>query len=337
MSRQFDIAIAGATGLVGEMLVELLAASDLPVGEVALLASAESAGKRLAFRGRHRSTQALDEFDFSTVQLAFFAVPEAVAQAHVERAAEAGAIVIDVSGAFAADQSVPVVVPEVNAEMLTDFRERGIIASPSPGSIQLAMALKPFLDAVGLGQINVTVCESVSEAGRPGVDELASQTARLLNGQSPEPKLFNQQIAFNALPQTGAVLESGASRSEVRLALETMRLLGEPGLRINATCLRLPVFFGTSLVVQLETGQPLDAGQAVALLESAPGLVVVERPEGATLIGDALGHDGVWVSRVRADLSREQGLNLCLVTDNLRKGAALNCVQIAELLIKDHL
>ncbi|MBA3981678.1 MAG: aspartate-semialdehyde dehydrogenase [Alcanivorax sp.] len=335
--RQFDIAVVGATGLVGEMLLELLGESDLPLGQVTLLASAESAGRRLALRGHHLAVRALDGFDFSGVQIAFFAVPEALAREEAQRAAEAGAIVIDCSGAFAADQDVPVIVPEVNADMLADFRERGIIASPSPAAIQLAMVLKPLGDQAGLGAVNVTVCEPVSSAGRPGVDELAGQTARLLNGQSPEVKAFDRQIAFNAHPETSPALQSGASRAEVRLVLEVLRLLGDPGLRLNATCLRIPVFFGTSLAVQLETAQPLAPEEAAVMLASAPGLVVSEGPLGATALEDAVGQDSVRVSRVRADVSREQSLNLSLVADNLRKGAALNCVQIARLLIKDHL
>lgn len=339
MQNKCDVVVVGATGLVGGTLLELLGESDLPLGEVSLLATEESAGKRLNVGGRHVAVRPLSEFDFSTVQLAFFAVPEAVAAEYAPRAAEAGAIVIDCSGAFAAEQDIPVIVPEVNAEMLADFRERGMIASPSPGAIQLSMVLKPLLDAAGLQQVHVTLCEPVSASGREGVDELARQTARLMNGQGIEGDgLYGRQIAFNMLPLVGEQLGSGASRAEVRLALETMRVLGDPALRVNVTALRVPVFFGTALTVSLETVQPMDAGQAASLLAEIPGLAAVDEEGGyASAITEAVGDDRVWVSRLRPDLSREQGLNLWLVTDNLRKGAALNCVQIAQLLIKDHL
>lgn len=338
MQNQFDIAVVGATGLVGGTLVELLGDAPLPLGQVVLLATEESAGKRLSVGGRHIAVRPLAGFDFSEVQIAFFAVPEAVAAEFAPQAAEAGATVIDCSGAFVADHEVPLIVPEVNPEMLADYRERGIIASPSPGAIQLALALKPLLDVAGLQHINVTLCEPVSASGREGVDELARQTARLMNGQGVEPGLYGRQIAFNTLPLVGDLLTSGASRAELRLVLETLRLLGDPALRINASAMRLPVFFGTALTVQLETVHPLDVGEAASLLAQVPALMQAEEARGyASAIPDAIGDDHVWVSRLRRDLSREHGLNLSLVTDNLRKGAALNCVQIAQLLIKDHL
>ncbi|MEY1662071.1 aspartate-semialdehyde dehydrogenase [Isoalcanivorax beigongshangi] len=337
MSAQFNLAVVGATGLVGGALLELINELPLPLGEVSLVASAESAGKRLQVREHYVSVAALESFDFSTVQLAIFAVPEAVALQWAPQAADAGVVVVDLSGAFAADTDVPLVVPEVNLELLEDFRNRGIVASPAPASMQLAMTLKSLLNMAGLEQAAAVVLEPAAHYGRAGVDDLARQTARLMNAQEVEPGVFGRQLAFNVLPTIGEPLGSGATRAELRVALETLRLLGEPGLRLSVTIQQVPTFHGCNVALSCESVQPLALEQWLTALMQQPGLRVQPDHEPASAVTDAVGDDMVWLSRLRKDLSREQGFQLSLVTDNLRKGSALNALQIVDLLIKHHL
>lgn len=340
MDRRFDIAVAGASGLVGEALLELLVERNFPVGEVYPLASRDSSAAPVTFAGRRRPVAALEDFDFSRVQLAFFATDAAVAGEHAPRAAEEGAVVIDASVCHRFDERVPLVVPEINPLTLADFRERNIIAIPGSASVALAMVLSPLARLAGLRHVRVNTYQPVSAAGREGVEELARQTAELLSGREVTPGVFGRQIAFNCQPRTGDPADSGYTRDELTLVLETRRLLGAPELPVNASCVRVPTFFGDGLTVDLEMEQPVSPAEVRASLENAEGIRVYDDavPEGyASAVTEAVGSDSVFVSRIREDISRPGGISLWIVSDNLRKGAALNGVQIAELLIKDYL
>lgn len=340
MSRRFDIAVAGASGLVGEALLDILVERDFPVGELYPLASRESSAAPVTFQGRKRPVAALEDFDFSRVQLAFFATDDAVSREHTARAAEEGAVAIDASVCHRFDERVPLVVPEINPLALAEFRERNIIAMPGSASIALAVVLSPLARLTGLQRVSVSVYQSVSTSGRRGVEELARQTAELLNGRPVTPGMFGRQVAFNAQARTGEPADSGYTRDELTLVLETRRLLGEPELPVNVSCVRVPTFFGDGLTVHLETREPVAVEQVRAALEAADGVRVYDEavPEGyATAVTEAVGSDSVFVSRIREDISHPRGVSLWIVSDNLRKGAALNGVQIAELLIKDYL
>jgi aspartate-semialdehyde dehydrogenase len=338
--RRFDIAVVGATGIVGEAMFEVLAQRRFPVGTVHALASERSVGKRVAFGERQLKVQALDTFDFSQVRIALFSAGAKVSAIHAERAAASGCIAIDNTSQFRYDADVPLVVPEVNPEAIAGYRARNIIANPNCSTIQLVVALKPLLDAAGLERINVATYQSVSGAGRSAIEELGRQTAALLNGLPIVPKVWPKQIAFNVIPHIDAFQENGYTREEMKVVWETRKILGLPELRVNVTAVRVPVFFGHSEAVHLETQRKLTAQEARRLLERAPGVVVVdERVAGGypTPATEAARQDGVFVGRIREDLSHERGLDLWVVSDNVRKGAALNAVQVAELLVKDYL
>lgn len=340
MDRRFDIAVAGATGLVGEVLLDILVERDFPVGEIYPLASRESSAAPVTFHGRKRPVGSLEDFDFSRVQLAFFATEDTLSREHGARAAEEGAVVIDASVCHRFDERVPLVVPEINPLALADFRERNIISMPSSASVALGMVLSPLAQLAGLRHVSVSAYQPVSAAGRAGVEELARQTAELLNGRQVKPQLFGRQIAFNCQARTGEPSDSGYTRDELTLVLESRRLLGLPELALNVSCVRVPAFFGDGLTVHMEMDAPVGAGEIRSALENAPGIRVYDDsvPEGyATAVTEAVGCDSVFVSRIREDISRPQGISLWIVSDNLRKGAALNGVQIAELLIKDYL
>jgi aspartate-semialdehyde dehydrogenase len=338
---KIDVAILGASGLVGDAMIEALDASSLDVGELHLLASERSAGERREFRGRHHRIDDAASFDWSRAQLALFAAGGDTAATYAPRAADAGCIVIDNSSRFRYDDDVPLVVPEVNPDAIAGWRARRIIANPNCSTIQLVVALKPLADAAGLAHVGVATYQSVSGAGRAAVDELAAQTARLLNGQAvDDPAAFPVRIAFNALPHIDVFEDDGFTREEMKITRETRKILGLPSLPVAATAVRIPVFFGHSEVVSVQTERPLGADRARELLAAAPGVVVVDArgPGGyPTAVTHAAHQDAVFVGRLRDDPSRENGLLMWVVADNVRKGAALNAVQIAETLVKSHL
>ncbi|TXH68279.1 MAG: aspartate-semialdehyde dehydrogenase [Thiothrix sp.] len=334
MTKTYDIAVVGATGLVGETLLSLLAERNFPVGQVYALASDNSFGKEIEFGRKTLDVEALAEFDFSQVQLAFFAVDAAVAAEYVPVATRLGCIVIDHSTYYRDDAEVPLVIPEVNPEALAGYTSKNIIASPGSSTIQLALALKPILDVAKLTRIQVLACEPVSGAGRRAVDELAGQTASLLSGRPVESKVFAKQMAFNLLPQVGEIKEQGHTAQELRLLKETRRVLAQADLPLSPTVIRAPVFFGTALEVYLETETQLPLTELESVLENAKGLeVFAEEGDYPTPVVEAANNDPVYVGRIRADLVQTNGLHLWLVSDNVRKGAALNSVQIAELLV----
>jgi len=340
MTKTVDLAIVGASGAIGEAMLELLADRDFPMGRLYLLDDERSLGKKLEFRDRYLPVEALEGFDFGKVRLVLFAASAQIAAEYAPKAAAAGALVVDTSGFFNADPEIPLVVPEVNAAELARWQARRIIASPGPGAVQLALVLKPLLDRAGLERVNVVSYQAVSALGKDAVEELAGQTAGLLNLKQIKPKLFPRQIAFNVIPQVDEIGDDGYTREEWRLQDETRRLLGAQALPLSATCAWVPVFYGHSMAVRVETREPLSAEAARKLLKKAPGVEVLDgRKSGGypTPVTEAAHSDDVFVGRIRDDLSHARGLNFWVVADNVRKGAALNGIQLAEMLVRDHL
>ena len=339
-SRTWDVAVVGATGAVGEAMLEILAERKFPVGQLYALASERSAGGRLMFDGRTVRVENLADFDFTKVRIGLFSPGASVSKVFAPKAAEAGCVVIDNTSQFRYDDDIPLVVPEVNADALADYRNRGIIANPNCSTIQMVVALKPLHDAVGIERVNVATYQAVSGTGREAIAELAGQTARLLNGQEAEPKVYPTQIAFNVLPQIDVFQENGYTREEMKMVWETRKILADDDILVNATCVRVPVFYGHSEAVHIETREPLAVEEARRLLQNFPGIRVLdEHAEGQypTPVVNGNGQDEVWIGRLRKDISHPRGLNMWVVSDNVRKGAALNSVQIAECLIKDYL
>ena len=333
MSRQFKVAVVGATGAVGEVMLSILAERDFPASEVVALASERSAGTTVAFGNGDLVVQDLATFDPSGVDIALFSAGGATSKEYGPKFAAAGVVVIDNSSTFRYDDDVPLVVSEVNPDAIRN-RPRGIIANPNCSTMQLMVALKPIFDAAGIERINVATYQSVSGAGRSGLEELGVQTGKLLNFQDIEPKKFQAQIAFNLIPHIDDFQDNGYTKEEMKLVWETRKILGDEAIQVNPTAVRVPVFYGHSEAVNVETRDKLSAQQARELLERAPGVVVVdERKAGGypTPVTHASGSDAVYVGRIREDLSHPRGLNLWVVSDNIRKGAALNAVQIAEL------
>ena len=338
--KTFNVAIVGATGAVGEVLLELLESRNFPVNNLYLLASERSAGTTLSFKGKRITVQNLEEFDFSQAEIGVFSAGGSISAEYAPKAAAAGCVVIDNTSHFRRDEDIPLVVPEVNSHALERFADRNIIANPNCSTIQMLVALKPIYDAVGIARINVATYQAVSGTGKSAIEELASQTARLLNGQPAESKVYPKQIAFNALPHIDTFQENGYTREEMKMVWETQKIFEDETISVNPTCVRIPVFHGHSEAVHIETKQPISAVEAQALLESAPGVEVIDtRADGGypTPVSEAAGSDPVYVGRIREDISHPMGLDLWVVSDNLRKGAALNSVQIAEVLIEKYL
>ena len=333
----FDVAIVGATGAVGEVMLEILEARDFPVRELYLLASERSEGKKLQFRGKSVTVQNLKTFDFSQVQIGLFSAGGSISAEFAPKAAAAGCIVIDNTSQFRRDEDIPLVVPEVNPHKISEYGGRRIIANPNCSTIQMLVALKPIYDAVGISRINVATYQAVSGQGKSGVEALATETAKLLNAQPIEQDVFPQQIAFNAIPLIGDIQENGYSMEEMKMVWETRKIFEDELIEVNPTCVRIPVFFGHSEALHIETKKAISATQATELLASAPGVEVIDErlgPDFPTPVRDAAGTDPVFVGRIRKDVSTKNGLNLWVVSDNVRKGAALNSIQIAEVLIK---
>lgn len=332
MSDTYNIAIVGASGLVGETLLELLDEREFPVGDLQLIASEDSAGETIRFKGKSYKLKTLDKVDWKGVNFAFFSAGREVALEYGPIAAEAGAIVIDNSTAFRSDDDVPLVVPEVNPQALQHI-PRNIIANPNCSTIQMVVALKPLHDAATITRINVCTYQAVSGTGKAAIEELAGQTAQLLNGLDPEVETYPVQIAFNCFPHIDSFEPNGYTKEEMKIINETRKILGEPNLAVNPTAVRIPAFFGHSEAVHIETKKKLTADEARNLLRKAPGVEVVDKPEGGgypTPVGHGAGSDLVFVGRIREDLSHPTGLDLWVVADNVRKGAALNSIQIAE-------
>lgn len=339
-SKQWNVAVLGATGLVGEMMLSVLAERKFPVRELFPLASDRSLGKTVRFNGRELPVIDAAGFDFARAQLGLFSAGGAASALYAPRAAAAGCVVVDNTSQFRNQADIPLVVPEVNPGAIAQFRSRGIIANPNCSTIQMVVALKPIYDAVGIERINVATYQSVSGAGRQAVEELAQQTAQLLNGRPVEPRVMPKQIAFNCLPQIDKFMDNGYTREELKMHWETRRIFADEAISVNATAVRVPVFYGHSEALHIETRRKISAAEARALLERAPGVAVLDgREAGAypTAVTEAANHDTVYVGRIREDMTHERGLNLWVVGDNVRKGAATNAVQIAEILVREYL
>ncbi len=339
MSRSVDVVVVGATTLVGETLLALLDERDFPVGNIFLADQRHAAGTRLAFKGRYLLVEDVASCDFSRAKLAFFVASADISAQHAPRAAAQGCVVIDRTPQFRLEADVPLVVPEVNPEAIAGYGQRRILANPSCATIELALALKPLHDAVGVERVNVCTLQAVSGAGRSGIEELAGQSAALLNMKDLETKTFPKQIAFNVLPQIGGWSDNGYTDEEMKLVEELRIVLAEERLLVNATAVRVPVFYGHCAAVHVETRAKLTAREARHLLAHAPGVELLdERRAGAypTPVTDAAAEDPVYIGRVREDISHPRGLDFWVVTDNIRKGAALNGIQIAEILVKDY-
>lgn len=330
MANRVSVAVVGATGVVGEPLLTALEARNYPVANLYCLDEGDAVGERLRYFGKSVTVTPVAEFDFTQVELVFFCSEAIVATSYALLATEAGCTVIDCSGAFGAEYDVPMVIPEVNPQALEDIRESRIIANPSAATIALLLVIKPLLEAVGITRINITTLEPVSVAGKAGVDELAAQTVALLNMKEAASRVFPQQIAFNVVPQIGSLEGNGYTDGEMKLVWETQKVLGRSDISLNPTAVLVPVFFGCSMAVHLECHTHLSATEAQAMLATAPGVSLVDSGT-PTPVGNATKDEAVYVGRLREDISQPNGLDLWITMDNVRKGAALNAVQIAEL------
>jgi aspartate-semialdehyde dehydrogenase len=339
--KTFDVAVVGATGTVGGAMLEILAERKFPVGKVYALASERSADKRVPFKGSDLTVEDLAGFDFSKAQIGLFSAGAKVSEQYAPKAAAAGCVVVDNTSRFRYEADIPLVVTEVNPEALAQYAKRRIIANPNCSTMQMLVALKPIYDAVGIERINVATYQAVSGAGNSAIEELARQTAQLLNGKPLEAGgKFPKQMAFNVLPHIDEFQDNGYTREEMKMSWETQKILGDDQIKVNATCVRVPVFFGHSEAVHIETRDKITAREARVLLGKAPGVVVLDAPKPGgypTPVTEASGQDPVFVGRIREDISHPRGLDLWVVADNVRKGAALNSVQIAELLVKSYL
>ncbi len=340
MSKTFDVAVVGATGAVGQTILSILAERKFPVGKVYALASERSAGNTVDFGNRSLTVENLAEFDFSKAQIGLFSPGASVSDVYAPKAAEAGCVVVDNTSRFRYDDDIPLVVPEVNPERIADYRERGIIANPNCSTIQLVVALKPIYDAAGIERINIATYQSVSGAGQSAIEALARQTAALLNGRPLELDENTAQIAFNAVPHIDVFMDNGYTKEEMKIVWETQKILGDSNVAVNATAARIPVFYGHSEAVHIETERKLSAQEVCDILQNAPGIELFAgegRASYPTAVSDSSGKDPVFVGRVREDISHPRGIDLWVVADNIRKGAALNSVQIAEILAKSYL
>lgn len=336
MSRTYDVAVVGATGLVGGAMIRILEERDFPVGRLYPLASSRSRGKSIEFRGETLPVEVLDDFDFAQTQIGLFSAGGSISAEHAPRAAASGTVVIDNTSQFRYEDDIPLVVPEVNAERVADYRNRGIIANPNCSTIQMVVALKPLHDAAGIERINVATYQAVSGAGASAVERLYADTRAVLEQRAPETAGGAPTHAFNAVPQIDVFLDNGYTKEEMKMVWETRKILENDDIMVNPTTVRVPVAVGHSEAVHIETRTKVTVSQAQKLLNSAAGVIVIDGHETGsypTALIDAAGHDAVFVGRIREDVSHPRGLNLWIVADNLRKGAALNSVQIAEILV----
>lgn len=340
MKKLYNLAVVGATGAVGEAMLHILAQRKFPAKEVFALASERSAGKSIPFNGKTLKVEDLAGFDFAKADIGLFSAGASISKVYAPQAAAAGCVVVDNTSQFRYDDEIPLVVPEVNAEAIGKHHQHGIIANPNCSTIQMVAVLKPIYDSVGIERVNVCTYQAVSGSGRRGVEELAAQTEAILKGEKIEAVVYPKQIAFNALPHIDVFQDNGYTREEMKIVWETQKIMNDPSIRVNATTVRIPVFYGHSEAVHLETSKKITASEARMLLQRAPGITVIdEAVDGGypTAVTEGAHHDSVFVGRIREDISYDRGLNLWVVADNVRKGAALNSIQIAEHLLKSYM
>jgi aspartate-semialdehyde dehydrogenase len=338
MKDGYHLAVAGATGAVGNEMIKLLEEQNFPVASLKLLASSRSIGKTLEFRDKSLAVEELREDSFEGVDIALFSAGAAASREFAPAAANSGCVVIDNSSAWRMDPEVPLVVPEVNPHAVADYRDKGIIANPNCSTIQMVVVLKPIYDAVGIERVVVSTYQAVSGTGKQAMEELADQTRKLLSFQEATPEVYPHRIAFNCFPHIGSFLKNGYTEEEMKMIHETQKIMEDPNIRVSATTVRIPVFYGHSEAVNIQTNRKLSAKDARVLLFQAPGIRVMDNPDEGIypmpLV--AAGINDTLVGRIREDTSIENGLDLWIVSDNIRKGAALNTVQIAELLVKKY-
>ncbi len=339
MAKLYDVAVVGATGAVGEAMIRVLEELDFPVGKLYPLASSRSVGKTITFKGKTVAVEDLDTFDFSKTQIGLFSPGASVSAVYAPKAAAAGCVVIDNTSQFRYDDDIPLVVPEVNPKAIAQYKNRGIIANPNCSTIQMMVALKPIYDAVGITRINVATYQAVSGAGKEAIEELSTQTANLLNFKPTSNEVFAKRIAFNVIPQIDVFMDNGYTKEEMKMVWETRKILGDDRIMVNPTAVRVPVFFGHSEAVHIETRDKVTADQARALLAKAEGVVLMDElvAGGYPTATDVADTNPVYVGRIREDISCDKGLDMWVVADNVRKGAATNAVQIAQVLIRDYL
>ncbi|MSP44080.1 MAG: aspartate-semialdehyde dehydrogenase [Alphaproteobacteria bacterium] len=334
----YKVAVVGATGMVGREMLNILAERAFPADEIVPLASRRSIGKEVSYGARTLKTLALENFDFRGTHIALFSAGASVSAEWAPRAVAAGAVVIDNSSHFRMHADVPLIVPEVNAAAISGYTKRGIIANPNCSTAQLVVALKPLHDVARIKRVVVATYQSVSGAGNQGADELFHQTRAVFVSDPIEKKKFTKQIAFNLIPHIDVFMEDGYTKEEWKMMAETKKML-DPSIKLSATCVRVPVFVGHSEAVNIEFERPISPDEARDILREAPGCLVIDKHEDGGYITpvECVGEYATYISRIREDSTVENGLNMWVVSDNLRKGAALNAVQIAEILIARHL
>jgi aspartate-semialdehyde dehydrogenase len=339
MNKQYDVCILGATGAVGEAMLAILEQRKFPVRNLYPLASSRSAGSTVSFKGEELTVIDVEGFDFSKAQIGLFSAGGSVSEKYAPIAAAAGCVVIDNTAHFRYDRDIPLVVPEVNPHAIAQYKNRGIIANPNCSTIQMLVALKPIKDAVGISRINVATYQAVSGTGKEAIDELAEQTRALFNHKDVKAEVYPKRIAFNVLPQIDVFMDNGYTKEEMKMVWETQKIMEDDSIMVNPTAVRVPVFYGHSEAVHIETRKKITADEARALLNKAPGIVVMDKhePGGYPTPIEAAGNDATYVGRIREDISHPMGLNLWVVSDNVRKGAALNSVQIAEILVAKYI
>jgi len=340
MTKLYDVCIVGATGAVGETIVKVLEELDFPVGNLYPFASSRSEGKKMAFKGSYYEILDLETFDFSRAQIGLFSAGASISAEYAPKAAAAGCVVVDNTSEFRMDPDVPLVVPEVNPHAVAGYTKKGIIANPNCSTIQMMVALEPIRRAVGLERINVATYQAVSGSGKEAIEELATQTANLLNMKEVKCDVYPKQIAFNCLPHIDVFMDNGYTKEEMKMVNETKKIMEDDSILVNPTAVRVPVFYGHSEAVHIETKEKITAEEATKLLAEFEGIEVLdERNDGGypTAVTEAADTNPVYVGRIREDISHPRGLNMWVVADNVRKGAATNTVQIAQLLIEKYI
>ncbi len=340
MTKKYNVAVVGATGAVGETMLSILSERKFPVDKVFALASRRSAGSRVEFGGNSLMVQDTAEFDFSQADIGLFSAGASVSKVYAPVAAQANCIVIDNTSQFRYDDEIPLVVPEVNPHAISAYVTRGIIANPNCSTIQMVVALKPVHDAVGVERVNVATYQAVSGTGKDAIEELAAQTTAILNAKPLHCEVYPKQIAFNVLPHIDVFMDNGYTKEEMKMVWETRKIMGDDSIEVNPTAVRVPVFYGHSEAVHIETREKISAQEVRQLLKNSPGIAVIDEHEDGgypTAVTEGAGRDAVYVGRIREDISHPRGVNFWVVCDNVRKGAALNSVQIAERLVREHL
>ncbi len=340
VEKKYNVAVVGATGLVGRTMLSIMEEYNLPVNKVYALASNRSVGSRIPFKGSELIVSELETFDFSLAEIGLFSPGSSVSAIYAPKAADAGCVVIDNTSRFRYEDDIPLVVSEVNPHAIGNYKNRRIIANPNCSTIQMLVALKPIYDAVGIERINVCTYQAVSGTGKDAVEELKEQTADYMNAKDIRNRVYPKQIAFNAIPHIDAFQDNGYTKEEMKMVWETKKIFEDESILVNPTAVRIPVFYGHSEAIHIETKDKIDAGSARKLLEKMPGVIVLDAHEDGgypTAVSEAAGENPVFVGRIREDISHPRGLNMWVVSDNVRKGAALNSIQIADILVKNYI